>query len=195
MGFSHPVFSLLLAAKIMTLRKPLPSIKYAFNASQQTGITLIELLIVIVVLGIISGIATVKLNSTMSFSSGVQATNFAQNIRHAQSLATNWGCDFDFTIITTNYAVTNKTAIPGKICNTAGSSVSDPATGKIFSITLSDNVTFTAGTGTFYFDSFGRPNDAGGLISTNTSFTLSGNNTSWQITMAPITGFVSINKL
>ncbi|MDH3326512.1 MAG: prepilin-type N-terminal cleavage/methylation domain-containing protein [Gammaproteobacteria bacterium] len=157
--------------------------------------TLIELVIVIVVLGIIAGVATVKMNNSMSFSSGIQATKISQDIRHAQSLAINWGCELDFTTTTTNYAFTNRTAMAGKICNTAGSAIKDPATGNNFSISLKDGVTFTAGIGTFYFDSLGRPNDNLGLLTTPSSFTISGNNAIWTIVVSPITGFVTSTKL
>lgn len=164
---------------------------------KQSGFTLVELVVVIIVMSIVAGIAGTKLGSSAAATLGPQAEQFAANIRHAQSMAVNWGCDVKLSISsTTSYNLTSRIDYSGTdkaaLCGDGATIVNDPATREAFNVLLSNDVQFTA-TGTIYFDSLGRPTDAAGTpVTTTTSFTLSGGSKNWQVSVTPVTGFVTL---
>jgi len=162
----------------------------------QTGITLIELVIVIIVISILTAIATAKISSS-NITVGQQAEQFATDIRHVQSLAINWGCELTLTITATpsQYEVTSKQAYANKPCNVAAAIIKDPISQQNFTITLSNGVRFTADS-TFYFDSFGRPiNAAGTIINVDTSFDLTSGGISYRVTIIRLSGYVTVVKV
>ena len=163
---------------------------------KQIGITLIELVITIVVISIMAGIASTKINLS-SITLGQQAEQFATDIRHAQSLAINWGCELTLTItaVPGQYQVSSKQAYAGKPCNVAAAVIKDPGTNQNFSVNLSNGVQFTANN-TFHFDGFGRPiNAAGTIINADTSFDLTSGGVSYRATIIRLSGYVTVIKL
>ena len=173
---------------------------YCMNKTMETvnknqlGITLIELVITIVVVSILAGIASTKINLP-SITVNQQAEQFAADIRHAQSLAINWGCELTLTVTATQYQLTSKQSYAGKPCNVAAAVIKDPATTADFTHILGNDVQFSA-TGTLYFDGFGRPiNAAGTIINTDTVFDLTANGLTYRVTVIQLTGYVSVVKV
>lgn len=161
----------------------------------QYGLTLIELVIVIVIISIVSGVAGSKLGST-SATVAVQAEQFAAHVRHAQNIALNWGCELTLAINTASYNLVSRIDYTGtdkaSRCGDGATILTDPASHTAFNFLLSNGIQFTA-TGAIYFDSLGRPTDATGTpVTTTTSFTLSGGSNNWQVSVTPVTGFVTL---
>ena len=162
--------------------------------NDQSGMTLVELLIVLIVIGIISGIAISKTSPTASLTIGQQADQFVNDIRHAQSLAQTWGCQLVLIVSTTGYEVRNKTAIASKSqCATANAIVTDPSTGQNLSTTLKNGVQF-GGSTTIDFDIKGQPRDNGtnAPLSALTNYTMTGGGSTFNISVSHVTGFVSM---
>lgn len=141
------------------------------SGRSQTGFTLVELIIVIVVLGIMSAYAVMKGSSPAVVTLPSQAQKLASDIRHAQTLAYTMGQRMRVTKITTSsYSVS---CTPTLTCNQSqDSSV----------ISLEKGVTFTSGTDTLDFTSLGQP-------LTSASYTLDNTLT---VCVAALTGFVSV---
>jgi len=164
---------------------------------QQSGLTLLELVIVISVVGLLAAIASSKFLSIAGMSARHQTDLFANDIRHLQSLAMSWGCELELNVSSTSYDVFSKTdySAAGKSYCATGLPITNPTFGQSFSVNISNGLTL-APTGSIYFDNMGRPTDiAGSLLSVATTYTLSGGGESWQISIQPITGWVSMNKV
>jgi hypothetical protein len=72
---------------------------------------------------------------------------------------------------------------------TTRSALVDPATGLNFSVTLTDGVTLSPAGNILDFDSMGRPQSGGSLITATRSYTLTGSGRSVSVTVLPVTGF------
>lgn len=142
-------------------------------------------MIMVVVLLAVIAVVSVRWLSAGESTVVTQADLLAANIRHIQSLAATRGTRLRLNINPNGYCATLS---PATAC--AGA-IPDPATGLPLSVTLADAVTLT-GTSTD-FDSLGRPRDtAGALLAANRSFQLTANPTTWTVTLAPLTGFVTV---
>lgn len=154
------------------------------------GFTLIELVITIIVLGILSAVVLTNINAKAQHSVTAQADEFRRNLSHLQLLAISQGGRLQLSVGSGGYSVcTAATAT----CDTA-SAINDPATGAPFSFALTDGAAFTSGTGTYYFDSLGRPVAAAtgaALVTGTISFNLNGVGRATDVTVSvrPITGF------
>ena len=157
--------------------------------TRSAGFTLIELLATIVILAILTATVSMRWGATDSTIS-YQADLLARNLRHVQMLAMTWGQALRVAGAGASYSVVCVTAGATPPCNV--SPVIDPATGAAFSVALSNNVTVSATT--VDIDSLGRPLSAGVLLTTARIFTLSGAGQTWSVTVAPITGFVSVSS-
>lgn len=148
------------------------------------GFALIELIMVVVLIGIMSIAAMISLSANKQHSVVVQADEFRRAISHAQLIAISQGIRLRLTTTATSYAVATCTATD---CS-ATSVLTDPATGSPFSADFaSQGITLTVGT--VDFDSLGRPQSGGSLLSTSTTFTFSGGDNPISVTILPITGF------
>ena len=171
-----------------------PKIQY-----RQKGVTLMELVIVMVVISTVSGVAAMKYGSSSSLTISQQSQMFANHVRQIQAMAFNWGCNLKL-VVTTNgysakasadYSATDKATL----CEDGVTLIKNPGRAEDFSYSLEHGVTFS-GTGTLYIDKKGQPTDIGGVaISTNTDFQMTENSNNWQIRISPVSGFVAINKL
>ena len=167
------------------------------DGKSQQGMTLIELVIVIVILSILVAVASIRLSNPAAITLTYQAELFAGHIRYLQSLALNWGCELNLNITsTTTYTVTSRQSYAGKACHTAAATINNPSTQQPFSVSLSDSVQFSA-TSSLGFDSLGRPIDTttGVLLSSNTQFNMTAGGIIWRVTVSPVSGFVSLVKL
>ena len=155
--------------------------------------TLLELLIVITTISIIGSVAATKMSSPASLTIGHQAKNFISHIRHAQSLAQDWGCQLKIVVSTTGYEVRNKIAIASKPeCSLADTIIQDPTTAKNFSETFSNGVQISAGS-TFDFDIKGIPRDTttNAILAGAVSYDVVGGGNTITVSISNITGFVS----
>lgn len=146
---------------------------------RQSGFTIIELVIVIVLLGILSTYAAIKSVPASTATLPSQAMKMAADLRHVQALASSWGVSL--VVLASEgghvYSVKCKTASATGPCNSLP--VVDPVTGTSFSVDLQSSqpgVTFVAPTtATLTFDSLGRSDvsaiytlSSGGSASTST---------------------------
>ncbi len=160
---------------------------------RSAGMTLIELVIVIVVIGILSSLVlTISANTAAQHRVTVRADEFRRNLSHIQLLAISQGLRLRLSVNATgtNYTVVSCTT---SAC-TDTNSLTDPATGANFSVDLPvvDGVTLAPVSDTLDFDSLGRPVTSTGLISSNParSYTLSGGGRApVKVSVLPITGF------
>ena len=156
-----------------------------------SGFTLIELIATMLILSVVAVTVSMRWgasDATISY----QADLLARNLRHVQMLAMTWGQSLRMTGAGASYSVVCVAASPSPPCNTSPGPVIDPATGNAFTVTLSNNITVSATA--VDIDSLGRPLSAGALLTTARVFTLSGAGQTWSVTVAPITGFVSVSS-
>lgn len=163
------------------------------------GFSLVELIIVIVVLGILAATVVLSLGAKAQHSVTTQADQFRRNLSHLQLLAISQGVRLMLTVETNGYSVCNAVPVTAN-CNLANptNAIDDPATGAKFSVALKDGVQFTSGTGSYYFDTLGRPVQAATgslLVAGDTPFNLNGVSrpTAVTVTVLPITGFARTN--
>lgn len=145
----------------------------------QTGFTLLELVLVLLAIAILATLAVPRWSLSDS-TLHAQAAQLARDIRHIQMLAMNQGRTLTFQSLGGSYR-----------CVDAGSSIiTDPATQQPFSFTLKNAVTLSAGT--LSFDSLGRPVNAGALLPAASTFSMTANTQTANLSIAPITGFVTV---
>jgi prepilin-type N-terminal cleavage/methylation domain-containing protein len=169
--------------------------------SRVSGLTLIEILIALVVVGVLSAYAIVRNASPATYTAYSQAQTLAANLRHTQTLASTWGRNLTFTLTggtlqggvgsymlnATNGTYSVKcttTANTTSPCNGA-SAVTDPATGSSFSVSLEKNVVIS-GPSSMTFDSLGKPS------ASTYVYTLTASSISVTVTVSPVTGFVTV---
>lgn len=153
------------------------------------GFTLMELLIVLVLVGILSGYVVLKTNDADSLLLQGYANRFAQHIKHAQMLAMSWGRPLTITVSSTGYQVSCSSASAASPCNSTP--VIDPATGQGFIVSLSDSVSLLD-TGTIEFDPLGRPLQSGSLSAVASQWRVVKGSFQVTVKVNPISGSVSL---
>ena len=145
------------------------------------GVTLIEMVLVVLLLGIMMAIATARWPSSADSTLGPQADLFAQYLRHVQTIAVQQGKTLTMSTSGAGYSVLESSV-----------SINDPATNLTFSETLEKGVTLSVVS--IDFDEMGRPETSGTgtLISTAQDFVLTGSSNTITVSVTPITGFVTI---
>ena len=154
--------------------------------NNQSGFTIVELIMVIVLLGIVSVVAVMKGTSPGLITLPSQAQNMASDIRHAQTLAYTRGQRMYLAI----HAGTNGSY---NVC-VAGASCSSITA--IFNGNVTRNVVLAGSD--LYFNSLGQPSDSSGVaLASDTSYTLcypscGSGNALETITVARLTGYVAV---
>lgn len=145
------------------------------------GVTLIELILVVLLLGILATTAAARWSSSADMTLGVQASLFAQNLRHLQALAVYQGKTLTMDATSSGYSGKEIAAI-----------ITEPVKGSSFQVTLDNGVTMSVAS--VDFDEMGRPENtgAGTLISSVQDFVLTGSSNSVTVSVTPITGYVYI---
>lgn len=169
-----------------------------YNGRQkQLGISMLEIVLAIILIGTFGTIAVVKLsNSSSSMVVAQEASQIAAALRHAQFMALNWGCNLRVTATGTNFQVTSNSAYTGKPCASVGAAIVDPANrqqNSTFTIVLSPGLAFQASYQIDY-DSYGRPNNGGTLTTNAYTMSISASGVVWHVAIAPITGFITVTK-
>lgn len=146
-----------------------------------TGFTLLEVFFVVVLLGILAKFAMMKLITPATMTLPAQAQSVADLIRRAQSLAVVRG---QRTSVSVASGMNGSLAIA---CVASAPCSTDKT------LTVSQGAV-VGSTSTIYFNSLGQPvNSAGVPLATNTAFTLSYQTGSFTVTVAALTGRVSIS--
>ena len=144
------------------------------------GFTLVELVLVIVMLGIISFVASGRISDRDQVNARGFADQVASTLRFAQKAAIAQRRNVYVNIDTTNRRV--------RACLDTSSScatpISSPAGGAL-DITGATAVTLTSGTAQFYFDALGRPS-----FSSSVTLTASANGSTFNVIVETDSGYV-----
>lgn len=156
------------------------------------GFTVLELIIVTAVAGVLAVAISVNWQSNATYTVGTQVDRLANQLRHVQSLASNWQLRLRVTPNANGYVVTCVEFTGSAPCVASGNTVRDPASGDLLSVALDDGATLSGSA--LDFDAWGRPtSNAGALISAARSFVLTGGGKTFTISVAPVTGHVSVS--
>ena len=150
------------------------------------GFTLIELVITLVMMGILSAVVVTDISARAQHSVTTQADQFRRNLSHLQMLAISRGARLRLTVAAGGAGYSVATCATSA-CTTRSALV-DPETGANFSVVL-DGVTLSPAGNILDFDSLGRPQSGGSLITATRSYTLTGSGRSVSVTVLPVTGF------
>ncbi len=150
------------------------------------GFTLIELVITMVMMGILSAVVVTDISAKAQHSVTTQADQFRRNLSHLQLLAISRGARLRLTVAAGGAGYSVATCATSA-CTTRSALV-DPETGANFSVVL-DGVTLSPAGNILDFDSLGRPQSGGSLITATRSYTLTGSGRSVSVTVLPVTGF------
>jgi prepilin-type N-terminal cleavage/methylation domain-containing protein len=163
--------------------------EFAHVRSRGAGFTMVELVMVMVVIGVLSAVVMMNFNASAQHAVTADADQFRRNLSHVQLLAMSRSTRLRLTVAGDglSYTVTSCTT---SSC-TATTAVTDPATGQNFSVALSAGVALAPAGDVVDFDSLGRPQSAGSLITANPArtYTLSGSGRSVTVSVLPVTGF------
>lgn len=148
-----------------------------FFRLQNSGFTLVELIIVIVIIGIIAAVSAPRFAEVDVFKERGFFDEALSAVRYAHKLATASGCNIQVQFTANSYALTRDTN-----CNTGNppnfsQAVRHPAGGGSFSNTAPTGIGL--GSVTFYFDKIGQPSNGGSTITVG----------SRNITVEAVTGF------
>ncbi|HEY9199729.1 MAG TPA: GspH/FimT family pseudopilin [Gammaproteobacteria bacterium] len=157
---------------------------------RQQGVTLFELVMVMVIIGVLAAMAAPRLSLTDS-SVHAQAAQIARDIRHVQMLAMAQGRTLTFESLGGGYHCgVDDIPSPSDVVV-----IDDPALHQANQqdcvFTLSNGATLSAGR--ISFDSLGRPVDVSrALITAPVTFIVSGGAQSATLSISPVTGFVTV---
>lgn len=157
------------------------------------GFTLIELVMIIVAVSILGVAMLTRYHDPVETAVSVEADRLGRDLRHVQMLAMTWGQTLRLTPAGGGYSVSCVTPSATPPCNV--SPVNDPAvtdaTGNpAFTRTLETGITVAGAA--LDIDALGRPVSGGALLNADTAYTLTGGSQSSTVTVARLTGFVSV---
>lgn len=157
---------------------------------QQRGFTLVELVMIIIITSILAAYAVNRFGSAGGATGSTEAAHFARDLRHAQMLAITLRRQLCVNAAGSTYSVRDTAGSP-PTCN--GSAMTDPSTGRAFSVTLENGASFTTVPGTVLrFDSLGRPSTGTAPAASNSTYVLSSGGSSWSIVVQQVTGLVTV---
>ena len=153
------------------------------NQHRQTGFTLVELVMVIVLLGTLSAVALPKFFEKNTYSERAFFDDTLNAVRYAQKLAVATGCNVQVSISSNSYTLTRQgtsssTSCPGGSTYTLA--VPHPGSGASSYSGTESGVTLTSTVSSFIFNALGS-------VSTDAMLTVNGSRT---ISVIAETGFV-----
>ena len=153
------------------------------NQHRQTGFTLVELVMVIVLLGTLSAVALPKFFEKNTYAERAFFDDTLNAVRYAQKLAVATGCNVQFSISSNSYTLTRQgtsssTSCPGGSTYTLA--VPHPGSGASSYSGTESGVTLTSTVSSFIFNALGS-------VSTDAMLTVNGSRT---ISVIAETGFV-----
>ena len=153
------------------------------NQHRQTGFTLVELVMVIVLLGTLSAVALPKFFEKNTYSERAFFDDTLNAVRYAQKLAVATGCNVQVSISSNSYTLTRQgtsssTSCPGG--STYSLAVPHPSSGASSYSGTESGVTLTSTVSSFIFNALGS-------VSTDATVTVNGSRT---ISVIAETGFV-----
>lgn len=166
--------------------------------TMRRGMTLFEFTVAMVVVSVIAISAIPYLSGTRA-NVAYQAEQLRNDIRHMQFLALTWGVPLELatgSAPSSSYSVQCPKAVAGTACTSTGT-VTNPATGQAYSITLASGIQLTSVPGTAMdMDALGRPSTvcSGTCALTNAenAYTVSDGTTSWTLTVTRLTGILNL---
>jgi len=147
----------------------------------QTGFTLVELVMAIVLLGILSATALPKFFAVSSYQERAFIDDTLSAVRYAQKLAVATGCKVQVSISANAY-VLNSPAVRSQCTSNSpvfSLAIRNPGTGEASYSHSESGVSLTSNPASFYFDALGR-------ASADVTLTVAGKN----IRVVSDTGFV-----
>ena len=162
--------------------------KVQLTNRQQSGFTLVELVLVIIILGALGSTAAVRFSGFPDTQFPMRIDLFGNQLQHVQAAAISWNKNLLVTLNATGFSVSCKTAEATPPCNQ--SPVKDPETRKPFVHTV-EGVSNITGSNV-EFDSWGRPLDpaTGLFLAADQVYTLQAGAVSEKVVIKPVTGFV-----
>ena len=154
------------------------------SIKSQSGFTLVELVIVIVIVGVLSAYAVMRNSSPATYALLSQAQTMASDIRHVQSLATTWGKSLRITAVVGANGTYSVSCVASGAAPCNASPVINPATGAAFSVALQQGAVLS-GPATLDISSLGQPS-ASAIYSVNTG------GPNMEVRVAALTGFVTV---
>jgi len=143
------------------------------NQNKQTGFTLVELVMVIVMLGILSVTALPKFFEKITFSERAFFSDTLNALRYAQKLAVATGCSVQVAISSNSYTLTRQGTSSSTSCpdgSTYALAVSHPGTNASNYSGSESNITLTSSVASFIFNSLGT-------VSSDVTLTIAGSKT------------------
>jgi len=153
------------------------------NQHRQTGFTIVELVMVIVMLGILSAVALPKFFKKNTFAERAFFDDTLSAVRYAQKLAVATGCSVKVSISSNSYTLMRQGASGSVSCpggSTYSLAVPHPGTGATSYSGNESGVTLSSSVPSFIFNSLGS-------VSSNATLTVNGSRT---ISVIAETGFV-----
>ena len=163
------------------------------------GFTLLELIAVMMIIGILSAAFSTRWQSEAAYTIAAQADLLARHVRHTQLLAMSMNVPLPQSALRVSVTANSySTLCPSStgantLCVNAADVVRDPAGNRLLSETLDYNVALAGSN--LDFDAWGRPVSGGSVLSAARTFTLTGGDKTFTVTVSPITGFVTVTSL
>ncbi len=153
------------------------------SQSRQTGFTLVEVIMVIVMLGVLSATALPKFFEKNTFAERAFFADTLNAVRYAQKLAVATGCKVQVSISSNSYILnrhgdSSSTSCPGEA--TYSLSVPHPGTGASSYSGSEPGITLSSSVSSFIFNSLGS-------VSSDATLTVAGSKT---ISVIAETGYV-----